>query len=270
MSQAIAPVRSEGSAAIQGERWGARVDDWAEIQEPQHRPLYEEAIRQTGIGPGTEVLDVGCGAGVFCRLAVDLGARVSGLDAADAMIETARRRVPEAEFRVGDMQFLPYPDDTFDVVCGFTSFQLAADPVAALAEARRVARPGAPVAIFVWGRPERCDMMTVVRAWQPLMPPPPPDAPKPIPMHEPGVLEDLATRAGLKPATTGDLTTVWEYPDVETAVRAPLASAGGFLAIQHSGEAAVRAVTGEALAAFRTASGAYRLANEWHYLIATA
>lgn len=65
------------------------------------------------------MLEVGCGSGVFLRAAADRGARVSGLDASEALLEIARSRVPEADLRVGDMQFLPYGDDSFDVVAGF-------------------------------------------------------------------------------------------------------------------------------------------------------
>jgi Methyltransferase domain len=50
-----------------------------------------------------------------------------GIDASEALLELARNRVPDAELRLGDMQFLPYGDDSFDLVTGFTSFFFAAD-----------------------------------------------------------------------------------------------------------------------------------------------
>ena len=61
------------------------------------------------------------------------------------MLALARKRVPEADLRRGDMQFLPYEDDFFDVVAGFNSFFFAADMVAALHEAGRVAKPGVDI-----------------------------------------------------------------------------------------------------------------------------
>ena len=73
-------------------------------------------------------------------MAAQRGARVSGLDAADALIEIARARVPSANFHVGEMEALPFGDCTFDVVTGFHAFNYAARPVVALAEARRVAK----------------------------------------------------------------------------------------------------------------------------------
>ena len=60
-----------------------------------------------------------------------------------------------------DLQVLPYDDDTFDVVTGFTSFFFADDMVGALREAGRVARPGAPVVIQAFGRPEKCALEAV-------------------------------------------------------------------------------------------------------------
>ena len=79
------------------------------------------------------MLDVGCGSGVFLRLAADRGAKPYGIDASEALVAVARSRVPEADVRVGEMERLPYADDTFDLVTGFTSFFFAADMVAACA-----------------------------------------------------------------------------------------------------------------------------------------
>jgi ubiquinone/menaquinone biosynthesis C-methylase UbiE len=101
------------------------------------------------------VLDVGCGSGVFLRAASDAGARVCGLDASPALIDLARSRMPEADLRLGDLQFLPYRTDAFDVVTSFNSIGFAADPIDALREAGRVAKPGAPVFALVCSRPWR-------------------------------------------------------------------------------------------------------------------
>src|SRR5690349_15705842 len=108
-------TRTAGTAAAQGELWGVRARDWAEVQEGLARPLYEAVLRKTGIGTATRVLDVGCGSGLFCVVAAERGARVTGIDATAPFIAIARERVPDADFRVGEMEVLPYGDKTFDV-----------------------------------------------------------------------------------------------------------------------------------------------------------
>jgi ubiquinone/menaquinone biosynthesis C-methylase UbiE len=117
---------------------------------------------------------------MFCQMAAKLGARVSGLDATEPLLAIARERVPDGDFRAGDMEELPYSNHTFDVVTGFNSFQFAANPVKALQEARRVARIGAPVAIAVWGKREDTEGFALLAALGSLLPPPPPGAPGPF------------------------------------------------------------------------------------------
>src|SRR5690606_20885513 len=87
---------------------------------------------------GTRLLDVGCGSGVAAALALERGVEVNGLDATPELLAFARKRAPGAEFRHGEMEALPYPDDAFDVITGFNSFQYAADPVNALRASGRV------------------------------------------------------------------------------------------------------------------------------------
>ncbi len=126
---------------------------------------------------GTRYLAVGCGAGMAAQIAAARGAQVSGLDAAEAPLEIARRRAPQGDFRQGDLEELPFDDDGFDVVTGFNAFQYAGNPTVALAEARRVTRPGGTVVIMTWGNPDGMEAALLVAAIRPLMPPPPPGAP---------------------------------------------------------------------------------------------
>ena len=121
------------------------------------RPPTRRRWRTPRSSPGDRVLDVGCGVGSFLRLVVDRGGEPFGMDASAALIEFAHERLPDADLRDGEMEALPYEADSFDLVAGFNSFFFANDIVAALAEARRVAKPGASVVIQVWGRHECCD-----------------------------------------------------------------------------------------------------------------
>ena len=252
-----------------GRAWGARPRDW-EASELQQRPTYEEAIRRVGIREGHRVLEVGCGTGVFLRAAADRGAEVYGLDASEALLELARARVPEADLRLGDLESLPYGDDAFDVVAGFNAFFFALDLVGALREAGRVAKPGAPVVIQVWGRHDRCDLEAMKAVVRPFMPPRPPDAPPEPDLSRPGVLEQIATEAGLVPRSTFDLTWAYEYVDADELGRAMLAPAGIGDLVGPSHEEEVRRQIVEALAPCRRPRGSYRLENEFHFVIASA
>ncbi len=262
------PQATQGSAATNGDLWGTRARDWAELQEPQHRPFYEDAIRRLGIGSGTALLDVGCGTGGFCRLAADAGADVSGIDAAAASIEIAQERVRVGRFAVGDIQFLPYDDDSFDVVTGFNSFQFAADPVAALVEARRVVKPGGTVHVLVWGREERTELVALLRALRPLLPPAPPDAPGPFALSYPGALEARVERSGLTPTAEGYFEAAFEYPDEATLLQAHRSPGIVILAERTSCEVPVTEAIRAAFAPFRTSSGGYRIETEWRYVTA--
>ena len=258
-----------GSGDRWGPLWGARPDDWA-LSEDQQIPSYQEALARVGLEPGRLVLDIGCGVGAFLRLVSERGARPFGLDASEALIELARRRVPDAELRVGEMEALPYADDTFDLVTGFTSFFFATDIVAALREAGRVAKPGAVVVIQVWGPHERRDLDAMMAIAHPYLPPRPADAPPEPEYWNPGVLEDVAKRAGLTPEQAFDLSWAYEYPDPETLGRAMMAPAGIATLVGPERENEVRAAIVEGLAPYRTPDGGYRLKNEFHFLITRA
>ncbi len=106
--------------------------------------------------PGQDVLDVGCGPGTITADLAALvapGGRVTGVDAADGILAQARaeasaRGLPDdaVRFQVADVHALPFPDDSFDVVHAHQVLQHVGDPVRALAEMRRVCRPGGVVA----------------------------------------------------------------------------------------------------------------------------
>jgi SAM-dependent methyltransferase len=258
-----------GSAAKWAPLWGARPRAWAEIED-QQVPTYLEAIRCVGIAPGQRVLDIGCGTGVFLRLVAERGAMPSGLDASRALLEIARERLPHADLRVGEMEQLPYDDDTFDLVTGFNAFFFAADMVAALREAGRVANAGAPVVIQVWGPPERNDLEAMKRVARRYAPPPPPDAPPPPRLWERGVLEQLATEAGLTPESAFDTSYAFEYRDEEMLGRLLTAPMGLAELAGPEREPSLRREIIDAMAPYRAPDGSYRVNNEFHYLVAKA
>ena len=259
-----------GSAQIQGDLWGARAREWSELQEGSFRPLYDAAFNAAKVGKATLLLDVGCGAGLACQVAQSRGAKVSGLDAAAGLVEIARSRCPGADIRVGEIEELPFGDDSFDITTGFNSFQYAADPAHALAEAKRVTKPNGCVLVAVWGAADKCELAPYLGAVGKLLPPPPPGAPGPFALSAPGALEALVGKAGLKPEAVTSVLTTMAFPDEATALRGLLAAGPSERAIRHSGEEASRKGIGEAIRPSRKADGSYAFKNEWRFLISRA
>lgn len=259
-----------GSATVQRELWGVRANDWAQIQEGAVLPLYQAVLQEVNVESGTTLLDVGCGSGMFCQMAAELGAKVAGIDATAELLEIARERVPQGDFRIGEMEELPYSDNSFDIVTGFNSFQYASSPVNALRQARRVARPQGAVVIAVWGKAEDTEAAAYLSALGSLLPQPPPGAPGPFALSQDGALEALVKEAGLKPKEVQEVDCIWAYPDEETALKGLLSAGPAIRAINTSGEERVREAVIKAIDPYKTESGDYRLKNKFRYLITAA
>jgi SAM-dependent methyltransferase len=257
-----------GTAQVQGELWGARADDWAAVHEHNMSPAYEAVLDLVHAGPGVSILEVGCGSGTALRMAADRGADVTALDAAPAFVEHARRRVPGADVRVGDLQFLPYEDGAFDVVLGFNSFQYAADVPAALGEARRVLRAGGRLGVMVWGPRDQCELAPHLAAVGALMPPPPAGAPGPFSCSQPGALQGLVEAEGFGVTVVGDAAAAFVYPDEATALRGLLSAGPCVKAMAHAGESAVRDAVLGSIAPYRRKDGSYAFDNVWRFAIA--
>jgi SAM-dependent methyltransferase len=257
-----------GTASTQRDLWGAKAKDFAEIQERMCEPLYRAAFAKISLCKGMSLLDVGCGAGGAASIAASLGATVAGIDATPEFVAIAQARVPTGDFQSGEMELLPYADRSFDGVVGFNSFQYAAAPVRALAQAKRVARHGAHVIIATWGKPEDCDMAVHLTAIGKLLPPPPPGAPGPFALSKDGALAALASEAGLEPLSVEDVDCPFAYPDQATALRGMLSAGPLIRAIRLAGEERVHQATLDVLTAFSTSSGGYRLENKFRFLTA--
>lgn len=110
-----------------------------------------EMIRLAGDVAGLEVLDAGCGSGPLTEALLAKRAVVSAFDLSPAMVELARRRLGEAaELRVADLGApLPYPDDRFDLVISSLALHYVKDWASALAELRRVLRPGGRLLVSI-------------------------------------------------------------------------------------------------------------------------
>lgn len=251
-----------------GELWSRGARDWASLVEPHYHPLYHIVHDRLGIANGARLLDVGCGPGGAALLAAGRGAQIAGLDASPSSIAVARERLPQGDFRVGDMESLPWPNHSFDVVTGFNSFQFAGNPAAALAEVHRVLTPRGKLGIAIFSRPEESQQTRIMAAISALAPPRSPEGPGPFALSASGVVERLLEAAGLRPVGRGQISIVLDYATAEIACRALMAGGGAAQAIKQSGEEPVRLAVHKALEGYRVATGDYRIENCFQFLIA--
>jgi SAM-dependent methyltransferase len=212
----------------------------------------------TAVAAGTRVLDVGCGAGVFARAAVDRGARVTGIDIDRAAVARAAAEVPEGVFAVGDAQ--NPPPGPFDVVAAVQLLMHVADPAAVLSAA---ARTGAVVAATVWGRQQESDIRVFGEALAPWLGPRPPDNP----VTEPDRLRAIAERAGLVVERLDEVVCPFDYADEDELLGPLFESELGRTVERRAGPVALRSAVLARLAPFRTAAGGYRLLNLFRVLV---
>jgi ubiquinone/menaquinone biosynthesis C-methylase UbiE len=162
---------------IQGKLWSVAPQFWAQHFEPWFLPMYKKVLQQLELTENDLLLDAGCGAGMFSKLAATTGAQVIGVDAAPGLLEVARERNPGISFLEEDLEALPFTDERFDVVTGFNSFQYAGSFDKALLEAQRVLKPGGRLVLGLWDKPENSEATSVLKAIGTLLPPPPPGTP---------------------------------------------------------------------------------------------
>jgi SAM-dependent methyltransferase len=244
------------------------------------RELYERVLDALGTMTGGPLLDVGCGAGELCRLAVDRGISVRGVDANPDVLAAAAQLVPEAELLTGALPSLPIPDRSAAAVTCVQVLMHVPNPVAALRELARVARPGVPVVVTVWGPVEQCAFGAFGRALAPFLGGPLPGGGGrgggrgnggPRPMSSPGRLEKLAGLAGLPAARVEEVRCPFDYPDERALLAGLYAAEVGRRAVAEAGSrASVRKAVLAGLAEYRTVSGGYRLENTFQVLVAHA
>ncbi|MDO9409759.1 class I SAM-dependent methyltransferase [Patulibacter sp.] len=127
--------------------------DYAVTARDLHR-LSVEAVRRAGPQSGQPVLDLGTGTGNAALLAARTGARVTGVDLADRLLEEARGRAADAglaiDFVHGDLHALPFADGSFDVALSVSAAVLVPGARQTAHELVRVLRPGGHAVVVGW------------------------------------------------------------------------------------------------------------------------
>jgi SAM-dependent methyltransferase len=137
---------SDAFKAFEARGWSARAGTYDALMARATAIAIEPLL--DGIAAGSRVLDVGCGLGTLAAAAAARGARVTGVDLAEGMLEAARRRHPDVDFVRADAEDLPFGDGRFDVALGAFLVNHVPDAERAVGEMRRVARR---VALAAWG-----------------------------------------------------------------------------------------------------------------------
>ena len=210
--------------------WEAMAEGWdreGAALEEAFRPVTDRMVELLAPVPDEIVLELACGTGIVgLAAAAALGGRgrVVLSDFSPAMLAVARRRGEELgleglEFRVLDAERMDVPDASVDaVVCRF-GYMLMADPEAAMAETRRVLRPGGRVVLAVWAEAARNQWATLPSAAavkRGHLPPPPPGAPGIDALADPDRLRGLIAGAGLEEARLEEVPVRWTFPDEPT------------------------------------------------------
>jgi ubiquinone/menaquinone biosynthesis C-methylase UbiE len=155
-------VDADAFNAFEAAGWEQRAGGYEDFFGPITTRLVDPLLDAAGVGHSTRVLDVASGPGYVAAAAAERGASVVGVDSAEAMITVARRHHPQLEFRHGNAETLPLPDESFDaVVANFVMLHLGR-PEQAAAQFARVLAPGGRLALTVWDVPEHARFIGVV------------------------------------------------------------------------------------------------------------
>ena len=238
--------------------WERRRVDMETVTEP----IRDWLVRELAPKPGETILELAAGPGdtgfAAAALLGNEGQLIS-TDFSSEMTEVARRRGRElgllnVEYRTMDAEHLELEDDSVDgVICRF-GFMLMSDTEAALAETRRVLRPGGRLVLATWRGPERNPWVAIggrILTARGFMPPNEPGAPGMFTMSDDGRVESLLAAAGFTDVLIDDVPVRMPYGDVDEYVTATRDTGGAFArAFNEASEEEQRAITQELAEAF--------------------
>lgn len=132
-----------------GLRFDRIAEDYDRVRPAYPDELVDRACARAGLGPGSHVVEVGCGTGKLTAALAERGLRVEAVDPGGNLVEIARRRVSGADvrFQVGRFEEVELPAGAFEAVFSATAFHWV-DPDVSWAKAARLLRPGGVLALL--------------------------------------------------------------------------------------------------------------------------
>ena len=126
----------------------AAADEYNVFSEASNRRLLRACLDAAALRPPGVIADLGCGSGVFTSLLTKAGFTATGVDLSPRMVELARKLHRGSIFTEGDVESLPFEDETFDGVLLSGLLHHLPDPTACIREVRRILKPGGRFASF--------------------------------------------------------------------------------------------------------------------------
>ena len=194
----------------------AAYDEWFA---PVSSRFAINALRLLGLGPSQRLLDVAAGTGALTLQAAEAGLNVVAVDFAPGMVQLLRQRLSRAglvaQVEQMDGQALGCAGASFDAACSMFGLIFFPDLGAGARELRRVVRPGGQVLIAAWDRGGFPLPAAVEQALQAVIPDlaRPGEPPSSLRVADPGSLEALLSRAGLREVTVLEVTHDWIIQD---------------------------------------------------------
>ncbi|MEO6586550.1 MAG: methyltransferase domain-containing protein [Knoellia sp.] len=216
------------------EGWGREAVAFATLSEPSNCREYVALHQLLGVQVGQSVLDVACGSGLAVELAAARGAVVAGLDASTRLLDIARDRVPGADLRVGDMHALPWAEGSFDVITSFRGIWGTTPD--AMAEVRRVLRPGGRVGLTVWGHIKASPGALALEPFTLAASEKVANQAAMVSLGRPGAGEKLLAAWGFQDVQRHEIPFAWEFADPDHYARALASTGPAYEAIQAVGE----------------------------------
>jgi SAM-dependent methyltransferase len=253
--------------------WAAAAPAWAEhadYADARGAAITATLLELSAPRPGERVLELACGAGgvgIAAAKLVGPGGEVVLSDVAAEMTAIAAARaaalgLDNVHTLTLDLDGLDQPDQAFDVVLCREGLMFALDPAQAVAEIRRVLRPGGRVALAVWGPRARNPWLGLVFdavSAQLGAPVPPPGVPGPFRLDDPDRLANLLAAAELADIAVTEVPTPLHDPSFDawwtrtSALAGPLANR--LAALPETARRQLRARLVQAVRPYRTPTG---------------